>query len=52
MRVSIARKLRGENIPSGFSQTLSRVPVLNQYVRPSGFRCSVCSTSVKSWERT
>lgn len=52
MMISTVRKLRGENLPSGFSQTLSRVPVLNQYVRPSGFRCSVYSISVKSWERT
>ena len=29
------------NWPSGFSHTLSLVPVLNQYVRPSGLRCSV-----------
>jgi len=35
-----------KSAPSGFSQTLSLVPVLNQYVRPSGFLCSVYSHHV------
>ena len=32
---------RNGDEPSGFSHTLSFVLVLNQYVLPSGFRCSV-----------